>query len=332
MIYPSILARKYNEYIPFIEEVDKKVTSTLLKFCVSKGYAFSSRIKSIESLAEKIETGRFKKWSDLDDLFACTVIIPTLSHEAEVIKFCKEVFEIKRIVKRGQNKKSPDTFKFDSTRINANLKKVDNLANNLIANNELNIYNITFEIQVKSAFEHAWAVSTHDLVYKNSEIDWKRLRLAAQIKANVEQLDTLILAFEQTSIIIQENDYPEIKIKNKLASEINKLFANSKLPDELQPKDMNRLCDNLYRLIVPINEERNNQEITKIIDVIKKEVNSTSLARIPRSLSLFQYFLVILIQNEIIKIPRDKYSFHITEELTTLYPDINIANNNIFIY
>jgi hypothetical protein len=39
------------------------------------------------------------------------------------------------------------------------------------------------------------------LVYKSSEIDWKRLRLAAQIKANVEQLDTLILAFEQTSLI-----------------------------------------------------------------------------------------------------------------------------------
>ena len=81
-------------------------------------------------------------------------------------------------------------------------------------NNQLNIYNITFEIQVKSAFEHAWAVSTHDLVYKSPEIDWKRLRLAAQIKANVEQLDTLILAFEQTSAIIQENHSPDLNIDN----------------------------------------------------------------------------------------------------------------------
>ncbi|WP_439566230.1 hypothetical protein, partial [Gloeocapsopsis crepidinum] len=61
--------------------------------------------------------------------------------------------------------------------------------------------------------------------------------MAAQIKANVEQLDTLILAFEQTSLIIQENSYSDIKIKRQLACKINKLFEKGKIPDELQPKD-----------------------------------------------------------------------------------------------
>ncbi|MDD1418844.1 hypothetical protein MEO40_06775 [Dolichospermum sp. ST_sed1] len=331
MIYPSILERKYNEYLPFVKVVAERVKSTLINLCENKGYAFSSRIKSIESLAEKIETGRFKSWSDLDDLFACTIIIPTLSHEEEVIKFCQDVFEIKpkpRIIKRGQHKKSPDTFKFDSTRIYTQLKKEDSID----LNNELNIYNITFEIQVKSSFEHAWAVSTHDLVYKSPEIDWKRLRLAAQIKANVEQLDTLILAFEQTSAIIQENDYPEIKIKNKLAREIKNLFEIGKLPNELKPKDMNRFCDNLYRLVITTNKEINNQEIQKIINVIKTEVQATSFAQIPRSLSLFQYFLTILIRHKIVEFPIDKYYYHITDELTTHYPDLNIGNNSIFSY
>jgi len=58
---------------------------------------------------------------------------------------------------------------------------------------------------------------------------------------------------EQTSLIIQENNYPDIKIKRKLASEINKLFEQGKIPDELQPKDMNRFCDNLYRLTIDVN-------------------------------------------------------------------------------
>ncbi|NEQ78695.1 MAG: hypothetical protein F6K23_40335, partial [Okeania sp. SIO2C9] len=75
MIYPSILDRKYNQYQPFVKEVAKRVKEALLNFCDAKGYAFTSRIKTIESLAEKIETGRFEKWSDLDDLFACTIII-----------------------------------------------------------------------------------------------------------------------------------------------------------------------------------------------------------------------------------------------------------------
>lgn len=325
MIYPSILERKYNEYSPFVKRVSETVKSTLINFCEGQGYAFTSRIKSVESLAEKIETGRFKKWSDLDDLFACTVIIPTLFHEEEVIQFCKNTFEITQTVKRGQNRKAPDIFRFDSTRIYANLKK----ENAINIDNELSIYNIIFEIQIKSAFEHAWSVSTHDLVYKNSEIDWKRLRLAAQIKANVEQLDTLILAFEQTSLIIQENNYPDTKIKRKLASEINKLFKNGKIPDELQPKDMNRFCDNLYRLAVDANKENN---IQPIIEKIKTEINSTSYKNFPRSISLFQYLFVILIRNKMIEIPIKNYHCHITEELTTLYPDIQIDNDSVFLY
>ena len=326
MIYPSILDRKYQEYKPFVEEVAKRVKSTLINFCEGKGYAFTSRIKSVESLAEKIETGRFKKWTDLDDLFACTVIIPTLSHEQEVREFCKNTFNIIRTVKRGQNKKAPDTFRFDSTRIYAELKKVDQTN----VDNILNIYSIIFEIQVKSAFEHAWSVSTHDLVYKHSEIDWRRLRLASQIKATVEQLDTLILAFEQAFQIIEKNDYSEIKIKHRFASEINELFKKEKLPDELKPKDMTRFCDNLYRLL----DARHHKEI-KEIDVIKQvvqEIEATPTDIIPRSISLFQYFFAILIEKSIINLPIQNYCCHITEELITLYPSIQTDIDSIFLY
>lgn len=324
MIYPSILDRTYQEYKPFVEELAKRVKSTLIKYCEEQGYAFTSRVKSIESLAEKIETGRFKKWTDLDDLFACTVIVPTLSHEKEVITFCKETFDNKRMIKRGQNQKAPDIFKFDSTRIYAQLKP------SIKTENSFSIYDITFEIQIKSAFEHAWSVSTHDLVYKSPEIDWRRLRLAAQIKATVEQLDTLILAFEETAKIIQENDYSQIKIKRHLASEVKKLFDTQKIPDELQPKDMTRFCDNLYRLL----DARNNKETREsdIVNELVKEIKSTPTKRIPRSISLFQYCFAILIDKEIIGLPIKNYYCHITDELKTLYPNIDTDYTCIFQY
>lgn len=315
MIYPSILNRKYNEYKPFVEEVAKKVKETLSIFCDSKGYAFTSRIKTIESLAEKIETGRFKKWSDLDDLFGCTIIIPTLSHEKEVVEFCKSTFEIISTIKKGQNKKSPDTFRFDSTRIYAQLKKNESTD----INNELNISTIKFEIQIKSAFEHAWSVSTHSLVYKNSEFDWRKLRLAAQIKATVEQLDMLILAFEETSEFIEDNRYPEIQIKRYLANETNQLFLSRKLPDELRPKDMSRFCDNLYRLLIEIASEK---DIKKIFKKIKRKIQTTKTNQIPLSISLFQYFVAILISDKIIEGSIEKYYWHITQEVTTLYPSL----------
>ncbi|NET06194.1 MAG: hypothetical protein F6K09_27795 [Merismopedia sp. SIO2A8] len=320
MIYPSILDRKYNQYQPFVKEVAKKVKEALLNFCDVKGYAFTSRIKTIESLAEKIETGRFERWSDLDDLFACTIIIPTLSHEKEVTVFCNQTFAVIRTVKRGQNKKAPDTFRFDSTRIYAQLKS----DNTITQDNVLSIFQIKFEIQIKSAFEHAWAVSTHALVYKNSEIDWRKLRLAAQLKATVEQLDMLILAFDKTSEFIENNDYPEIKIKKNLATEINKLFENKKIPDELQPKDMSRFCDNLYCLLINVVEEK---KIQKIVKQITQKIQTTKLNQIPRSISLFQYFITILISEKIIEASIDRYYWHITQEVITLYPALKNINS-----
>ena len=67
MIYPPILDRQYQQYRPLVDIVATRVKSTMLNFCDDKGYALTSRIKTIESLAEKIETGRFKKWSELND-------------------------------------------------------------------------------------------------------------------------------------------------------------------------------------------------------------------------------------------------------------------------
>jgi ppGpp synthetase/RelA/SpoT-type nucleotidyltranferase len=319
MIYPSILDRQYEQYLPFVQEVAKLVKETMLNFCDNKGYALTSRIKTIESLAEKIETGRFEKWSKLDDLFGCTVIIPNLSQEKEVIKFCQDTFQVTQTVKRGQNKKSPDTFKFDSTRIYARLKSVDD--SNI--DNFLSIFNVIFEIQIKSAFEHAWAVSTHDLVYKGSEIDWKKLRLAAQIKAIVEQLDTMILAFEQISPAIQESEDPETKKKRQLAIATQELFQREKIPEELKPKDMTRFCDNLYGILVRAGKVDKVQEVIKCIT---KKINSTPSKQIPRSISLLQYFLAILVEAEILILPLDNYYFHITSELLTLYP---IFQNNV---
>lgn len=193
----------------------------------------------------------------------------------------------------------------------------------------LSIFNIIFEIQIKSAFEHAWTVATHDLVYKSSEIDWKKLRLAAQIKATVEQLDTLILAFEQVAPTIQENEYPEIKRKCQIANATQKLFAQQKIPQELQPKDMTRFCDNLYGVLASAGRENNVQDVIKCI---RARVNSTPSRQIPRSISLLQYFLAILVDNKIIVLPLDNYCFHITEELITLYPNCFSKTDSAFKY
>ncbi len=62
-------------------------------------------------------------------------------------------------------------------------------------------------------------------------------------------------------------------------------------------------------------------------------MNSTPSKQIPRSLSLLQYFLAILVENEIIILPgKKKYYCHITEELITLYPNLFCNIDSVFQY
>jgi len=80
---------------------------------------------------------------------------------------------------------------------------------------------------------------------------------------------------------------------------------------------MTRFCDNLYGILARVGKEDKVQEVIKCIT---KKVNSTPSKQIPRSISLLQYFLAILVEAEIIILPLDKYYFHITSELLALYP------------
>jgi hypothetical protein len=111
------------------------------------------------------------------------------------------------------------------------------------------LYQIQFEVQVPSAFEHAWSVTTHALTYKGEHVEWNRFRLAAQLKAAVEQLDILILAFEETSSKISKNSWPETQAKTKLSGYFKEKFASGVLPGELYPQDWTRFSDNVYDMV-----------------------------------------------------------------------------------
>jgi len=314
MIIPVALARRFAEYRPAAGEVARIVKSTLVNFCETNGYAFLSRLKTVESLAEKIETGRFRAWSNLDDLFACTIIVPTLAHEPRVIEFCRHAFAVQTMTKRGQTRKAPEVFRFDSTRISARLHSpagaaVDNVSP----------YDVLFEIQVKSAFEHAWAVSTHDLVYKSSSVDWKRLRLAAQIKATVEQLDTLILAFDSALPHISENPWPEIDQKERIAESIRQFREAGLIPVECMPKDISRFVGNLYTLL---NDSEAGNNVKPALQALREELSRTPSDLIPRSVSLFQYFFAVLVSRGVVKIPLRDYVSHVTPELECLFPNL----------
>jgi ppGpp synthetase/RelA/SpoT-type nucleotidyltranferase len=168
------------------------VRDSLLVLCEDRGFALVSRIKTLESVSEKVETGRFDSWASLDDLVAVTVVIPTLTSEPAVVSFLKDSFKEVELRARSSTFKAPEVFRFDCTRFIGQLRSPDE-------NSRTPIHDVLFEVQIRSAFEHAWSVTTHALAYKSPEVSWSRLRLTAQLKAAVEQLDTLVLSFEEAT-------------------------------------------------------------------------------------------------------------------------------------
>jgi hypothetical protein len=84
---------------------------------------------------------------------------------------------------------------------------------------------------------------------RRRHVEWNRFRLAAQLKAAVEQLDILILAFEATSSKISKSSWPETQAKTKLSDYFKEKFASGVLPGELRPQDWTRFSDNVYDMV-----------------------------------------------------------------------------------
>ena len=240
MIIPREVRQKYSEQESYLNLVGKRVRETLQAFCAKEEFIFDGRSKALESLAEKIETGRYRSWPELDDLYGCTVAVPLPADEDKVIDYLDSAFNRVVVRKRLSAKKAPEVFRFDSTRFIGQLRQPTGLEGEEV------IYQLRFEVQVKTMFELAWSKTTHALAYKTSRIDWKALRLAASLKASVEQMDLLLSDFSNAMSCMGESPWREIQRKHSIQEFF--LGNRSNIPTEVWPKDLSRFINNCYAL------------------------------------------------------------------------------------
>jgi ppGpp synthetase/RelA/SpoT-type nucleotidyltranferase len=317
------LQQKFINISMYLEYISDTVGVTISNFCNKFEFAYIYRLKTLDSLSEKIETGRFERWSDLDDLLACTIIIPNLSYEGIVIDFLKNTFCETNLKRRGTTLKAPDKFRFDSTRFIGKLMPKEGDENNPI-------FEIKFEVQIRTAFEHAWIVTTHPLTYKSKEIDWKRYRLAAQLKAVVEQMDMLVMGFDQISEFISESAWPEVEAKQTIIKQIKNAFLKKQLMEEFEPKDWTRFSDNVYNMLTAANEAQKMEPTKRYryveagLKILIEELDKLEPSQVPMSISLVQLIFGILSKCEFLKPPLSGYIPVITDELLTFYPSVKI--------
>jgi ppGpp synthetase/RelA/SpoT-type nucleotidyltranferase len=310
-VIPGKLNERLSNAEPFLVSLKKIVAGTLGSFADNHNFPISGRIKTAESVTEKIEMGRYLRFSEIDDLVAFTLIIPSAAREREVIEFCKKSFDVVEIRRKSTTQKPPDVFRFDSTRVVARARR----SPDLVGSTEPSAFDYLFEVQVRTAFEHAWSVATHDLVYKGSSIDWKRLRLAAQLKATSEGLDTAVAAFDYLAMNIDESPWDRVRDQIEVSQYIAEAFENQRLPATLKPASVSRFSQNFCKLTKAI---RPALSVREALEVITNELKQTSL--IPVSLSLYQLFLGMLCQGGLATEVKG-IQCHVTAELATLFPE-----------
>lgn len=290
------LKNKFDDFKSLLEDLRERVREQIESFCTKHNYLFEDRIKSPASLIEKLESGRYRQWSDIDDLYGATVIIPTKSHEQGVSDFLQEVFVLDSQRSSSKTNKPPDVFRFDSPRFYLKLKPDPQFGVE-----QRSIHAFIFEVQIKTVFEYAWSRTTHDLAYKAPVIDWKVQRLAALLKAQVEQIDIIVSAFNNTAEVIPESPYTSMDVKREIFIHLSSAIESGKIPTELQPSSWVRFVDNIYKLIEiwskkpPYLEHAGIPYYRQALDLFDSYLDQEE---IPRSLTLFQTFVGILFSED----------------------------------
>lgn len=326
VIISKDIAQNYNFLKPHLIKVKESVDQTLINYSSNNHFAYSSRIKELDSLSEKIESGRYPDWNSLDDLVGSVIIIPNINYEPQILKFLETSFRKVQLKKRGSTLKSSEVFRFDATRFIGKLRPIDS---------EEIVNTINFEVQIRSAFEHAWSVTTHDMAYKSKTIDWKILRLAAQLKSSIEQLDMISLGANTIKNSIQEHKWPETELKTRICLFFDKIFEINIIPEELKPKDMSRFAENIFSLLkktfYSINQKKWNSELTKVLSSIEQHLKKFASEDFPMSLSLYQLCYGILLKESIIsdEVLRN-VPFHKGDLFETIFPESKDAKIKIF--
>lgn len=228
------------------------------------------------------------------------------------LAYLSAVFEEVEIRRRNSTQKAPQMFRFDSTRF------IGRIRPEVAATLTPGVESILFEVQIPTVFEHAWGVATHDLVYKTDTVDWRKLRLAAQLKSAVEQIELTIAGFQQNIEFVPKSPHPETDTKSAIVARFQGLVESGKLTAEICPVSWSRFADNVYSLVKEYGSSyKAPGQVEALIDSIEAEleVRPSQL----RSGSLFQFVLGHINSHPELKGSFKNFAVVSSSELTDFY-------------
>jgi hypothetical protein len=210
----------------------------------------------VESFALKLESGRVSDPYALEDFFACTLVV---RNAPEIPKAEQAVRERFRVVERRPPEDhltwySSDRFPFDYLRLYVRLLESETLPTTPL-------HALTFELQIKTFFQHAWSVATHDLIYKTDDVQWSKERIAYQIKAMLEHAEVSIEQAEALSStrIVDRN--------NRATQDLQAIMEliRNRWPTDRLPGNIKRLGENISDILQRLRLTR--ERMVEILDL-----------------------------------------------------------------
>ncbi len=218
----------------------KNYVDEIISSIKSHYWHYDSRIKTLESFALKIETGRVPDAKNLEDFFACTLVVENHQQIKTAMTKLEHHFEFVTIRPGDPSftTKHSSSFVFDDLRVYSKMKPTS-------ARPKGPINDVVFEIQIKTFLQHAWGLATHDVIYKSDEINWAKERIGFQIKAMLEQAELAISGIENLVTC------SEVSKDNKESSRLKKIlsFYKKHFDPSVMPADIVRLCKNTNDLL-----------------------------------------------------------------------------------
>lgn len=271
----SSISKLYNGQLAINEKLSE-VVNTLIPSIKNKQWHYDSRIKSLESFALKLETGRFTDVSRLEDFFACMMVVENSTEIKTAIKLLKTYVTIKqrRPPTDTFTQKSSDSFIFDDLRLYVTLKPTSSRPKGPIND-------VLFEIQLKTFLQHAWSIATHDLIYKSNDINWVKQRVAYQVRAMLENAE---ISIEKAYTLKRIPGIPLTNEKVEIQNKVKKFLLTNWSVERL-PKDLIRLIDNIIQLLKIFD--------LKLVDLENDLLEENKQGRGSNTLNLSPYLVIV---------------------------------------
>lgn len=247
-LHCQMILEEYQEALPALTKLNDVVISIVRNAILQNELevtAVKGRVKTAESLAGKLalKGNKYATLSDITDIFGARVITYYTDDVDRIASIVEQLFTIdweNSVDKRRLHQL--DSFGYNS------LHYICRLPESLYSDPDMPILNrISFELQIRTTLQHAWAAINHDTGYKSGiEIPDRYRRQMNRLAGMLELVDD-----EFSRIRTEINDYRR---------RVQQLVQNGKLDDvQLDGDTFNsyleaRPLDNLNQSIAAINQ------------------------------------------------------------------------------